>query len=584
MTFITKLQQSILIALEALKVELPENLKIQVTASADLRFGDYQSNISMMLAKRIGKNPREFAAELVDALQVGDFSETEIAGPGFINFRLKQAAWSQKVTEMLGDDKLGVDQVENPRNIVIDFSAPNVAKPMHVGHIRSTIIGDTLARVSRLLGHNVITDNHIGDWGTQFGMVIYGWKNMLDKEALDANPLAELLRIYKAVNAECKADETIKDTCRDELVKLQQGDAVNLEIWKTCVDVSKLGLNKIYDRLDVKFDHWLGESYYNDQLAGLVDTLIETEMARESEGAICVFSGESLPPKKDPFKKNEDGEWKDHPMIVRKKDGGFNYATTDIATVDYRMKQWNADEILYVVDARQADHFRQLFDISERRGVKAKLEHVSFGTINGKDGKPLKTREGDLPQLEDILTDAVAAARSVIEEKNAGLPEDEKGTLAESIGVGSVKFTELSHHRTSDYKFDLEKMVALTGDTAPYLQNAHVRISAIFRKFDQEVDFNSLEINITEDAEINLSRMLSRFGEVLPTVLDGYKPNALAAYLLELARAFHSFFEACPVLKSEGVTQQTRLALCEVTSRVLKQGLTLLGIDAPERM
>jgi arginyl-tRNA synthetase len=474
--------------------------------------------------------------------------------------------------------------VAEPQNIIVDFSAPNVAKPMHVGHIRSTIIGDSLSRISRFLGHNVTTDNHIGDWGTQFGMVIYGWKNLVDSVAIEADPLQELLRLYRAVNLLCKEDESIKDECRDELVKLQSGDAENFAIWEKCVEVSKVGLNKIYDRLDVSFDHWLGESYYNSELAPLVKALEAEGLARESGGALCVFSGEELPPKQDPFKEKRDGEWSDFPMIVRKGDGAFNYATTDVATVDYRLKQWNAEKIWYVVDARQSLHFQQLFDVSMRRGCNAELEHISFGTILGKDGKPLKTRDGDLPQLADVLDDAVKSARAVLEEKSGDLPELEKEELAKMIGIGSVKFTELSHHRSSDYIFDLDKMVALLGDTAPYLQNAYVRTRSIFRKLDEEITLDSEGVNISEAGEINLARALSKFGEVLPTVLDGHKPNILSNYLLELAKAFHSFFEACPVLKSEGDVRKSRLVLCELTGRVLQQGLGLLGIQVSERM
>ncbi|GAA5496207.1 arginine--tRNA ligase [Rubritalea halochordaticola] len=584
MTFQQVIESRLLEAFAAAGIELPEGFKAQVVQSADLRFGDYQANSAMALAKRLRMNPSELATQVVEALQVEDLATTEIAGPGFINFRIKPEAWAGKVAELLGDERLGVEKVENPENIVVDFSAPNVAKPMHVGHIRSTIIGDSLSRISRFLGHNVITDNHIGDWGTQFGMVIYGWKNLLDEAALEADPLQELLRLYRGVNALCKEDEAVKDQCREELVKLQSGDQENYAIWEKCVEVSKLGLDKIYDRLEVTFDHWLGESYYNDALAPLVETMEKEGMARESDGALCVFSGGEGDPGNDPFKEKRDGEWSDLPMIIRKRDGGFNYATTDIATVDYRLQEWNADKIWYVVDARQGLHFKQLFDVSKRRGCKAELKHVSFGTILGKDGKPLKTRDGDLPQLEDVLSDAIKQSRIVLEEKSGHLEEEEKEKLAEVIGLGAVKFTELSHHRASDYIFDLEKMVALQGDTAPYLQYSYVRVRSIFRKLEEEVVLDSEGLTITEDGEIHLSRILSRFGEVLPSVLDDLRPNILANYLLDLAKAFHSFFEACPVLKSEGEVRKSRLVLCELTARVLEKGLGLLGINVPERM
>lgn len=582
-TLLDILSDRLLSALAKAEIELPAGFPAKVVAAADVRNGDYQANVAMALAKRLKKNPREVAAQIVEAMEVSDIAELDIAGPGFINYRIKKEAWSAKVESLLLDDRLGVSEVEQALNIVVDFSSPNVAKPMHVGHIRSTIIGDSLSRISRFLGHKVVTDNHIGDWGTQFGMIIYGWKSQLNREALQANPLQELLRIYRSVNQLCKDDESVKDACRQELVKLQGGDAENTAIWEECVDVSKVGLNVIYDRLDVNFDHWLGESAYNEALAPVVESLIESGLARESNGALCIFSSNEKDPAKDAFKEKRDGEWCDFPMIVRKKDGGFNYATSDIATVDYRLQQWNADLIWYVVDARQSLHFKQLFDVAKRRGCSAILEHISFGTILGKDGKPLKTRDGDLPQLGDVLDDAIKASRAILEEKSGALPEGEKEELARMIGIGSVKFTELSHHRASDYIFDLEKMVALQGDTAPYLQYSYVRVRSIFRKLEEEVSLLGA-IQVSEDGEINLSRTLARFGEVLPTVLDGSKPNILANYLLELAKAFHSFFEACPVLKSEGEVRKTRLALCELTGRVLKQGLGLLGIQVPERM
>lgn len=583
-TILEVLESRLHAALVTAGIDVPAGFPVKIVAAADVRHGDYQANTAMALAKRLKMNPRVLASQIVDAIEAEDLAQMDIAGPGFINFRIKPNAWSRKVGELLADKRLGVGLVSDAKNIVVDFSAPNVAKPMHVGHIRSTIIGDSLSRISRFLGHNVITDNHIGDWGTQFGMITYGWKKMLDQQALEANPLQELLRIYRAVNALCKEDEGIKDQCRQELVKLQGGDTENQKIWHQCVEVSKTGLNTIYDRLDVSFDHWLGESYYNNELGPLVEKLVSEKLARESDGALCIFSGGDLPPKQDPFKEKRDGEWSDFPMIVRKKDGGFNYATTDIATVDYRINEWKAEKIWYVVDARQSLHFQQLFDVAKRRGCQAELEHVSFGTILGKDGKPLKTRDGDLPQLADVLDDAIKASRAVLEEKSNNLSETDKDELAKVVGIGSVKFTELSHHRASDYIFDLDKMVALQGDTAPYLQYSYVRVRSIFRKLEDGLEIDPAGIQVMEEGEIQLARTLSKFGEVLPTVLEGLKPNILSSYLLELAKAFHSFFEACPVLKSHADVRNTRLALCDITGRVLERGLGLLGIQVPEKM
>lgn len=558
--------------------------KVGVTQAADLRFGDYQSNAAMVLAKGAKQNPRALAESVSEATDVAGLAKIEIAGPGFLNFRVKPEAFALRLGDMLGDDRLGVAKVSQALRIVIDFSAPNVAKPMHVGHLRSTFIGDALARVARFLGHEVITDNHIGDWGTQFGMVIWAWKKELNRTALEGDPLTELLRLYRLASSQSKEEDAIREECRQELVALQQGNAENLEIWKECVRLSQEGLRAIYERLNVSFDHWLGESSYNERLADVVESLEEAGLARESDGAVCVFSDESLAPKLDPFKIQKEGEWEDKPMIVRKSDGGFNYATTDIATIDYRVEEFAADCAWYVVDHRQGDHFKQLFSVAQRRGHKLALEHISFGTILGKNGKPLKTREGDLPLLSDLLRDAVQAARESSEGRTRVEDEEQRELLAETIGLSAIKFMELSHHRTSDYIYDLEKMVAMEGDTAPYLQNAYVRCRTIFSKLAEEVFLDGDGLVLEGDEEIHLARMLSRFGESVPAVLDEFRANLLASYLLDLARAYHSFYHVSPVLKSEGAVRKTRLVLCELTARVLRKGLELLGIDVPERM
>ena len=560
--------------------------RVTVVAASDIRHGDYQSNAAMMLAKSVKKNPREFAQEVVDLMapELEGKVVCSLAGPGFINFKLEPSFYAAQLTSLLDDARLGVPECEDSQRIVIDFSAPNVAKPMHVGHIRSTVIGESLARLASFLGHDVIRDNHIGDWGTQFGMVLWAWKKELDEEALGAEPLRELLRLYRLGSSSSKADEETANLCRAELVKLQGGDEENTAIWQRCIELSKKGLNEIYDRLDVSFDYWLGESYYNERLAPVVEELEASGMARESEGAICVFSGGELPPKKDPFLKNTKEGVEDFPLIVRKSDGGFNYATTDIATIDYRLKEWQAEVIWYVVDFRQEDHFNRLFDVAKRRGCSADLQHVKFGTILGKDGTPLKTRAGDLPELQDVINDAVEAARKSVAEKSMLTDEGEKEVLAELIGLSAIKFMELSHRRESDYMYDLEKMVALEGDTAPYLQYSYVRCRSIFRKLEEEITLSGSELQLEDEREVHLARMLARFGEVVPQVMEDLRPNVLASYLLELARSYHSFFQSCPVLKSEGVTKVTRLALCEVTARVLKQGLGLLGIGVPEKM
>ena len=584
MTLLRVLQERLRAACVDCGIEESDAGKASLSHAADLRFGDYQSNVAMVLSKSAKRSPRDLAEALKASIEVGDIGEVEIAGPGFLNFQVSAPAYAKRLSGLMDDDRLGVEPVENPRRIVIDFSAPNVAKPMHVGHLRSTFIGDSLARIGRFLGHDVISDNHIGDWGTQFGMVIWAWKRSLDRKSLEDNPLNELLRLYRAASERCGEDDVVREECRKELVALQQGDEENLSIWRECVSLSREGLEVIYDRLGVSFDHWLGESSYNDRLSDVVDDLVEEGLARESDGAMCVFSAGLEDPGVDPFKIQKDGDWEDKPMIVRKSDGGFNYATTDIATVDYRLEELRADAAWYVVDHRQGDHFKQLFAVAARRGCRIELEHVSFGTILGKDGKPLKTRSGDLPLLSDLLDDAVEAARKSSEGRSRVEKQEERDALAELIGISAIKFMELSHHRTSDYIFDLDKMVSMDGDTAPYLQYSYVRCRSIFARMGGDYVPDGSALELSEERELHLARMLVRFGEIVPIVLEGFRPNFLAGYLLELARAYHSFFQSCPVLKSEGVIRDTRLALCELTARVLRQGLELLGIEVPERM
>ena len=562
---------------------LGETVDAPVVAAADLRFGDYQSNAAMALAKQRKTNPRALAQQVIDAIDLGDLGSADIAGPGFINFKISPATFATRAQAQLADARLGVPDIGAGKTVVVDFSAPNVAKPMHVGHIRSTIIGDSLARISRFLGFKVITDNHIGDWGTQFGMILHGWKTLLNEDALAADPIAELLRIYRDVNA-TKEQPGVLDTCKAELVKLQAGDPENLAIWQRCIDVSKAGLQKIYHRLDIHFDHWLGESFFNDRLPSLVDEFLEKGLARVSDGAVCIFSDDTKAPENDPFKVHREEGWTDNPSIIRKADGGFLYATTDLATLEYRVDQWKADEIWYVVGVPQQLHFRQIFDAAHRWGKKGEFRHIAFGSILGEDRKLMRTRSGENVGLIEVLGEAVERAAAAIAEKNPDLTGDEAKEVAEIVGIGAVKFAELSQNRLTDYVFAWDRMLALHGDTAPYLQNSFVRIRSIFRKLDSTFDPSGVALHLNEDAEIHLARLLARFGEVLPQVLDDHRPNLLANYLLELARAFHSFYEACPVLKADEPVRSSRLALCELTSRVLSTGLGLLGIRCPERM
>lgn len=568
----------------ALAVVAGESVQAAVTAATDLRFGDYQSNAAMLLAKQRKLNPRVLAQEIIDKLELTDLATSEIAGPGFLNFRILRSVYAARAEALIRDERLGVPASGAGCTVVVDFSGPNVAKPMHVGHIRSTIIGDSLVRIARFLGFRVIADNHIGDWGTQFGMILLGWKTMLDAEALELGPIPELVRIYREVNAATKDDPGLLEACKAELVKLQAGDVENLGIWRQCIDVSIRGLREIYERLDVTFDHWLGESYYNDRLPALVGEFLDMGIARVSEGAVCIFSDGSKPPDEDPFKVHKEDGWKDNPAIIRKADGGFLYATTDLATIQFRIDEWKADQVWYVVGVPQQLHFRQLFEAAARWKKSCDFRHVAFGSILGDDRKLMKTRSGDNVQLADVLDEAVERAAAAIAGKNPGLPADEAAVIAEIVGIGAVKFAELSQHRLTDYVFSWDRMLALQGDTAPYLQYSHVRIRSIFRKLDGPFDALACEVILGENEEIHLVRMLVRFGEVVPILLDECRPNLLANYLLDLARAFHSFFEACPVLKVDDPIRSSRLALCDLTSRTLQQGLYLMGIKVPDKM
>lgn len=571
-------------AFTAAGIALPEGFVPDVAIAADSRYGDYQSNAAMLLAKQLKTNPRALAQQIVDKLEVSDLCEkTSIDGPGFLNFTLSAAALEQRLALIVKDDHAGVPAVSKPKRIVVDFSAPNIAKPMHVGHIRSTFIGDSLARVARFIGHTVITDNHVGDWGTQFGMIIHGWKTQLDQARLKADPIHELVSVYKAVNAATKADESVLEICKAELVKLQQGDAENLTIWKECVRLTLEQLEKVYGALDIKFDHYLGESFYNDALAPLVADMLEKGIATISEGATVVFSDGIAKPEEDPFLIRDKDEWKAAPCIIRKSDGGFLYATTDLATIDYRVREWQADEIWYVVGAPQQLHFRQVFAAAQRRGVTTQMTHIAFGSILGPDGKMFKTRSGETVGLLEVIDEAIERARAAADEKEQGLSDAEKDEIARIIGSGAVKYAELSQNRLTDYKFSWDKMLSLQGNTAPYLLNAYVRTRAIFRKLEGEVTLTA-DLALTEPAERALAMKLAQFAENAHDILEDHRPNTLANYLYELANAYHSFYEACHVLRAEGIVKNTRLTLCEATSRVLKTGLGLLGIQTTERM
>jgi len=545
-----------------------------VRPATDPKFGDYQANGCMALAKALGRRPRDLAQEVARAVDLAPYAgPPEVAGPGFLNVRLDDVWLASTLRALLTDEALGLTPPAQAKTIVIDFSSPNVAKPMHVGHLRSTVIGDSLARIHAALGHRVVRDNHLGDWGSQFGMILWGWKNARDESAFETNPVGELARLYRLAQDRITAgDSGIEDAARVETAKLHAGDPENRALWSRfkphCLDA----LQSVYDRLGVRFDVQHGESFYDPMLASVVADLRGRGLAVESDGAMVVFV-----------------EGTEAPFIVRKRDGAFNYATTDLATIKYRIATWNPDQILYVVDHRQGDHFKQLFEVARKWGYNAvDLEHVAFGTILGSDRRPFKTREGDVIGLESLLDEATALARKVIDENSPDLDLDERKRVAEVVGLGAIKYADLSQNRISDYVFDWQKMMAMNGNTATYLQYAYARIQSIFRKggvAPEVIRRQRPAIALGLPAERGVGARLLRLPEVLELAASELKPNILTDYLFELANAFSTFFEECPVLKAESAERRdSRLALCDLTARTLKFGLDLLGIDIVERM
>ncbi|MEL6105802.1 MAG: arginine--tRNA ligase [Planctomycetota bacterium] len=632
-----------------------------IRVAGNPKFGDYQSNCAMPLAKIVdGMGPRDVAAKLVERVDLSELCEPpEIAGAGFINLRISDAVLQRSLVELLQDDRLLVAPVAEPKKIVIDYSSPNVAKPMHVGHIRTTVIGDCLTKTLRFLGHDVVTDNHLGDWGTQFGMIIYGYKHFGDADAVKANPVPELTGLYRLVhqlmgfheavasvkrlntemerlrelqsealeiaeaaegksakkkrkNAESlgkkilaaeaqlqsakqkiaavesnpellsKANEHVEiaTSVLTETAKLHAGDEENLALWNDFLPFCQDEINRVYDRLEITFDHTFGESFYHPMLAGLVADLQDQGLAVESDGAVCIFL--------DDF---------ETPMIIRKRDGAFLYATTDLATLRYRKEQFDPDEILYVVDTRQGEHFKKLFAVAEKLGLAdRKLVHVSFGTVLDKEGRPIKTRSGTLIGLEGLLNDAVSAAHAVVcnpdHLKNIDPPmeEAERNRVAEVVGIGAIKYADLSHERQSDYRFDLSKMVALKGNTATYAQYCYARCVSILRKnevSEAEVLGRVLQsgIKLTQPEERALALSLLQFEDALFEVYSSYGPNHLADYVFRTAEAFSRFNNECHVLNAESdEIRTTRLGLVVATLRIVRQSLALLGINVVERM
>ena len=591
-----------------------------VRPSTDPKFGEYQANGCMALAKARQSNPKELAAEVARSVDLEPMADApEVAGPGFLNIRLRDPWVAEEIGRLVADDHFGLVTPERALTVVIDFSSPNVAKPMHVGHIRSTVIGESIARIYTALGHKVIRDNHLGDWGSQFGMILWGWKTHRDDAAYTENPVAELARLYRlaqskiktgdaaaealkkglsleaqgkqleAVAAFAKAIEetgddrstlvrkveegkSVADAARAETAKLHEGDPENRALWSQFMPACLAALESLYERLGIKYDVYLGESFYDPMLAGIVAELEASGLAVSSEGATVVFSDVS----KAPF-------------IIRKRDGAYNYATTDLATVRYRQQTWNADLLLYVVDHRQGDHFQTLFDVSRRWGYdQVRMEHVAFGTILGTNRKPYKTRDGDVVGLESLLDEAVAEARRVVEENSRDLPSESFDSVASIVGLGAIKYADLSQNRLSDYVYDLKKMTAVQGNTGAYLQYAYARIRSIFRRggIDPEtIRLTSPKILLQAPAERALAVALLRLPETLELAASEFKPNVLADYLFGLANSFSSFFESCPVLKAEtSELRQSRIALADLTARTLRFGLDLLGIDVVEQM
>ncbi|HNW07206.1 MAG: arginine--tRNA ligase [Verrucomicrobia bacterium] len=560
----------------AVKTVLPDadTAAVLVRPCPDPRFGDYQTNALMGLARARKLNPRQLAADVLARLDVADCCEPpEVAGAGFLNFRVQTAALARALQAAARGEHLFFPPAAAPRTVVVDFSSPNVAKSMHVGHIRSTILGDSLARVLRLLGHRVITDNHLGDWGTQFGMLLTAWKRDLNAAALQTDAIAEMERLYKQAAAECKTSPAALEAARRELVRLQAGDAENLAIWRRMIALSRAQFDIIYQRLGVRFDHTLGESFYHPRLQPLVQELCDRGLARESEGARVVFF-DDLP------------ALQAHPALIQKRDGAFNYTTTDLATLAYRLETWQPDEIIYVTDARQQLHFQQLFAAFRRWRPEAavRLAHVWFGSILGEDNKPFKTRSGETVKLADLLDEAEERAYRAVSEKNPALAEADRREVARVVGLGALKYADLLPNRQSDYVFSWDKMLALNGNTAPYLQYACARIRSIFRKGDVGGDLAPAALELGAPEELALARHLLNFGLVLAAVAEEYRPNFLCNYLYELAGRFTAFYEHCPVLKSAPGPRASRLVLCDLTARVLQQGLAVLGIETLEQM
>lgn len=586
------------------KAKVPDLLgAIKPAANAD--HGDYQANCAMAMGKALGQKPPEVAKALVEALPANDVLEPPtVAGPGFINLRLTSDFLARSVQALATDPKLGVVPVAKPKTFVIDLSGPNVAKPLHVGHLRSTIIGDSLVRILRFLGHTVIGDNHLGDWGTQFGILLYGYKHHRDDAAFAADPVRELARLYVTIKKQFKkeddeeegpTDDPIKKACQEETAKLHAGDPENVALWKQFMPACLKMLEPIYARLDVKIDHALGESFYNPMLPGVVADLLAKGIAFESKGAIVIPNAKGVVPQTEEESKKEEP-----PAIIRKRDGAFTYTTTDLATIKHRMETWKPDAMLYVVGAPQALHFKTLFAQAKRWGyAHVEFQHLQFGSmLDPITKKKFSTSGGNAPELEPLLDKATGYGtkrfqESVDDRRAHGhdVPDIDTGEvarIAETIGVSAVKYADLSQNRTTDYVFDLDKMTSTAGNTATYMQYAYARCRAIFRRGEvDEARFrtNPPAVQLTHVAERALVLQLLKLPEAVESAAADYAPHLLTAYLWDLAKSYSVFFENCPVLKAETPElKDSRLLLVDLVARTIKQALDLLGIRVVERM
>jgi arginyl-tRNA synthetase len=552
--------------------------------------GDYQANFAMPLAKLLKKKPPEVAAEVIAKLELGDlFEPPSVAGPGFINLRLKKDWLAKQVRAMADDERLGIAPAVQAKTYVVDYSAPNVAKPLHVGHIRSTIIGEALCRILRFLGHKVIGDNHLGDWGTQFGMLLYGYKNFRDEAAFKTDPVRELARLYRHVRELAKVNDDdeaekgnpVADAYRAETVKLHEGDPENVALWQMFMPYCLAEIEAIYKRLDVHFTCQHGESFYQPMLADVVKSLLEKGIAERSEDAVIIRMS------------------KDKVSLIQKRDGAYTYTTSDLATIKYRVDTWDPDAMIYVVDFRQGDHFKNFFAAAKRWGYdQVELTHVSFGSIIGPDKRPFQTRAGGVVELDVLLDRAIElGAQKYLEayqerlDRGDDVPQlgaNEKKQIAEAVGIGAVKYADLSQNRTSDYVFSYDKMLATDGNTATYMQYAYARCRSIFRKGEVDAErfrINPPAVSLDTPFERALGLQLLRWSEALDAAAQEYMPHYLTSYLWDLSKAYSSFFVNCPVLKAETPElRDSRLLLCDLTARVIKQTLDLLGIRTVERM